>query len=153
MTPGTDLEKLAYCGLYCGACPSFLATEAGTLDALARGRGLGAEHLRCLGCRSARVSIYCLNCSLRKCAAGQGLTSCADCADFPCRALKAFDDDGVPHHHGVVNALRECRATGPAGWLRSQAARTTCAGCGGALSYHDERCPACGRARASAAPG
>lgn len=146
MTPGTEIDKLAYCGLYCGACPLYLATRAGTLDSLVS-HGMGAEHLRCLGCRSEKVSVYCLNCSLKKCAAGQGLVSCADCADFPCRALRAFERDGVPHHRGVVDALQECRAAGLEAWLRAQAARNTCVGCGGPLSFHDERCPACGLAR------
>ncbi len=148
MDPGIDLGKLAYCGLYCGACPSFLATEAGTLEALA-GNGLGAEQLRCLGCRSEAVSVYCQNCSMRKCAGAQGLTSCADCADFPCRVLKAFDRDGVAHHQGVVNALQVCGAVGTDEWLRVQAARFTCGGCGRALRYQDERCPECGQARPS----
>ena len=62
MTPGTEIDKLAYCGLYCGACPLYLATRAGTLDSLVS-HGMGAEHLRCLGCRSEKVSVYCLNCS------------------------------------------------------------------------------------------
>jgi hypothetical protein len=148
MNPGTDLRRLAYCGLYCGACPSFLATEAGTLEALAD-RGLGADNLRCLGCRSETVSVYCLNCSMRKCAAGQGLVSCADCATFPCRVLLAFDHDGVPHHEGVVEALQECRVEGTERWLRCQATRYTCAGCGRSLTYHDDRCPGCGQARVS----
>ncbi len=151
MTPETDLAKLAYCGLYCGACPLFLATEAGTLDSL-ESRGLSRENLRCLGCRSENVSVYCVNCSMKKCAAGQGLVSCADCADFPCRVLRSFDRDGVPHHRGVVDALQACRAAGPEAWLRAQAARSTCAGCGASLSYHDERCPGCGRARVRALP-
>ncbi len=151
MTPGTDLEKLAFCGLYCGACPLFLATQAGALDTL-EGRGLGAESLQCLGCRSEKVSVYCLNCSMKKCASGQGLVSCADCADFPCRVLMAFDRDGLAHHRGVVDSLQECRAEGPEAWLRSQAVRYACAGCGRALTYHEQSCPSCGRARASTLP-
>ncbi len=151
MTPGSDLEKLAYCGLYCGACPLFLATEAGSLETLA-GPDLGAESLRCLGCRSEKVSVYCLNCSMKKCASHQGLVSCAACADFPCRVLMSFDRDGIPHHQGVVDSLQECRAEGPEAWLRSQAARYTCTGCGRSLSYHDQSCPSCGQARARAVP-
>ncbi len=151
MSQGTNLAKLAYCGLYCGACPLFLATEAGTLDSLAS-RGMAAENLRCLGCRSEKVSVYCLNCSLKKCAAGQGLVSCADCTEFPCRVLRAFDGDGVPHHRGVVDALQACHATGTEAWLRAQAARNTCAGCGRPLSFHDESCPACGCARTTRLP-
>jgi len=144
MTPGTDLNKLAYCGLYCGACPMYLATAAGTLEAMA-GRGLAADHLRCLGCRSETVSVSCQNCAVKTCASGQGLVSCADCAEFPCRVLRSFDRDGAHQHQGVVNALQECRAVGPEEWLRTHAARHTCAGCGRKLSFLDQSCPACGR--------
>lgn len=144
MATGPELAKLAYCGLYCGACPLFLATEAGTLDQLT-GHRAGPEGLRCHGCRTDLVSMYCLNCSLKKCARGQGLESCADCQDFPCRALRAFDGDELPHHHGVIEALRSCKQTGSAEWLRAQAAKYTCPGCGRALTYHDRTCPGCGR--------
>ncbi len=147
MTPRTELAKLAYCGLYCGACRLFLATQAGTLEELAESHGVSARKLRCTGCRTDQVSVYCLNCSMKKCAAAQELTSCADCAQFPCRVLMAFDRDGVPHHQGVVESLQACHASGPEAWLRAQAARNTCAGCGASLSYYDERCPSCGRAR------
>jgi hypothetical protein len=152
MTPPSELAKLAYCGLYCGACRLFLATQAGTLDTLTSSHGVSAERLRCLGCRSEKVSVYCLNCSMKKCASGQGLVSCADCAQFPCRVLMAFDRDGVPHHQGVVDALQACHAGGPEAWLRAQAARNTCAGCGASLSFHDESCPACGRPRVKSLP-
>jgi hypothetical protein len=152
-TDGTTVDtrtastKLAFCGLYCGACPLFLATEAGTLEAEAS-RGVSAEQLRCLGCRSDEVSVYCLNCSMKKCASGQGLVSCADCADFPCRVLKAFDADGYPPHRGVVRSLRACAAGGIESWLRAQAGRFACRGCGRALSHQDRACPTCGRASA-----
>lgn len=141
-------NELAYCGLYCGGCPLYQATAAGTLEAEAA-RGISAEQLRCLGCRSEKVSVYCLNCSMKKCAARQRLTSCADCGDFPCRVLEAFDDDGYPPHHGVVASLRFLRARGIDAWLRAHAERFACA-CGGLLSNRDEACPACGRAVASA---
>ncbi len=152
MTPATDLAKLAYCGLYCGGCPLFRATQDGTLEAAA-GYGVAAEHLRCTGCRTAKVSIYCLNCSMKKCAAGQGLGSCADCADFPCRVLRAFEGDGYPPHRGVVESLRTLRAGGLEAWLQAQAKRFTCAGCGRALSHQDRACPRCGRAAVPQAEG
>lgn len=152
MAPDTDLAKLAYCGLYCGACPLFLATEAGTLGELAHHRA-GAEGLRCLGCRTGTVSVYCLNCSMKKCARGQGLESCAACADFPCRVLRAFDGDDLPHHHGVIDALRTCRELGAARWLEAQASRNTCRGCGRRLTYHERSCPGCGQERGPAAAG
>lgn len=139
----TALDQLAYCGLYCGACPLYRATQDGTLEAAASG-GVAAEHLRCLGCRSGKVSIYCLNCSMKKCASRQGLVSCADCPDFPCRVLRAFEADGYPPHRGVVDSLRSCRERGVEAWAAAQAERFACRGCGRALSHQDRACPGCG---------
>lgn len=52
-----DPERVAYCGLYCGACGSYL-------------RG------RCAGCRA---SDSCAWCPVRKCCLDAGYQTCADC--------------------------------------------------------------------------
>ena len=77
-----------YCGLYCGACPQFLATQNNTLEALAALRNSTPEAMRCQGCKSAVVSGWCQICNLKQCARSKGLELCGDCAQYPCADLQ-----------------------------------------------------------------
>ena len=55
-----DLNLVAYCGLYCGACGAFL-------------KG------RCPGCHDNKKASWC---KVRSCCSGRGYKSCAECAEF-----------------------------------------------------------------------
>lgn len=55
-----DPSLVAYCGLYCGACPRYL-------------KG------RCPGCRENRKASWC---KVRSCNVEHGYASCADCTEF-----------------------------------------------------------------------
>ena len=60
-----DEYLIAYCGLYCGACPSFVSGK-------------------CDGCRSnaANSAIKYRKCPVKPCCAGNGFFTCADCTEF-----------------------------------------------------------------------
>jgi hypothetical protein len=61
-------ELVAYCGLYCGACPSY-------------------RRQRCSGCHDSSKATWC---KVRTCCIERGIASCADCSDFsdPSRCQK-----------------------------------------------------------------
>ncbi|MCX6237005.1 MAG: DUF3795 domain-containing protein [Bacteroidia bacterium] len=52
---------ISYCGLYCGACPSF-------------------KKGRCPGCARNEKASWC---KVRKCNIAKGIRSCADCEEYP----------------------------------------------------------------------
>lgn len=54
-------ELVAYCGLYCGACKSYLAGK-------------------CPGCQKNAKASWC---SIRTCCRNQGISSCAGCVGIP----------------------------------------------------------------------
>ena len=60
-----DENLIAYCGLYCGACPSFTSGK-------------------CDGCRSnsAKSAVKYKTCQVKPCCAGNGFFTCADCTEF-----------------------------------------------------------------------
>ena len=74
-------EKLvAPCGLYCGACPMYLATQENNqqrLDSLMKQFSAGKmqmklEDLLCDGCiGGGRVATFCRKCAMRSCAEGK----------------------------------------------------------------------------------
>ena len=57
----SDPSLVAYCGLYCGACPAHLKEK-------------------CPGCHGNDKASWC---QVRTCCAGKGISSCADCEEFP----------------------------------------------------------------------
>ena len=99
-------EKLvAPCGLYCGACPMYLATQENSekrLDSLMQQFSAGKmqmkrEDLLCDGCiGGGRVASFCRRCAMRSCAEGKSnVTRCSDCPDFPCTKVTSFNNDGM----------------------------------------------------------
>jgi len=56
----TDKNLIAFCGLYCGACRTYIAGK-------------------CAGCRTDKKHDWC---KIRKCCIENNRFSCADCADF-----------------------------------------------------------------------
>lgn len=54
-------ELVAHCGLYCGACKSYLSE-------------------RCPGCQKNTKATWC---RVRSCCQERGLSSCASCTDYP----------------------------------------------------------------------
>jgi hypothetical protein len=94
-------QMIACCGLVCGTCDAFLATQNNDEKkkaAVARlwseqfHMDLKPEDVACDGCQSegSRLSGYCRICQLRVCARGKGIANCALCDDYACEKLKKF---------------------------------------------------------------
>jgi hypothetical protein len=95
-------ELQAYCGLDCGECEAYVATQnddrAG-LEAVARkwaaayGRkDLTPDMCVCDGCTSGkRISTaHAATCRVRLCASSRGVRTCAHCPDYGCETLQGF---------------------------------------------------------------
>jgi hypothetical protein len=143
----TDLNLLAVCGLYCGACYHYRASLPGgerlLQEATRRGRPL--EGYTCRGCRSEVRYAHpgCAACAIRACAEAKGILHCGECAGFPCQQLRSFQSDGRVHHLSVLEQLTELSRTDPGQWLAEQAERWTCA-CGTPFSWYETTCSHCG---------
>jgi hypothetical protein len=98
---------IAYCGLDCTKCPTYIATKTGDRElqektarewseqfAAYTGRNdLRAEEMICDGCTAAeeRVFLGCRVCGMRACARKQNFTTCAECGRFEsCESLNGF---------------------------------------------------------------
>lgn len=143
-----DALLMAVCGLYCGACYHYRAGQpdgAHLLEDAARG-GRPLAGYTCGGCRSGQRYIHpgCAACQIRACAEAAGLRHCGECPSLPCDRLVAFQTDGRKHHLDVLDNLRALRAQGADAWLKAQAARWRCPGCGAPFSWYEQTCQACG---------
>ena len=101
------MQIIAYCGLDCTACPTYIASKTGDRalqEKTARewsvqfseytGRNdLRAEEMACDGCKAAdiRVFVGCRVCGMRKCAREKKFDTCAECERFEsCEPLNGF---------------------------------------------------------------
>jgi hypothetical protein len=151
-------EKLvAPCGLYCGACPMYLATQENNekrFESLMQQFSAGKmqfkrEDLLCDGCiGGGRVASFCRSCTMRSCAAGKSnVTRCSDCPDVPCAKVTNFNNDGMQHHSEVLENLRHIREMGISSWTKYEEDRWRCPQCKEKLSWYDKACPKCGATR------
>jgi hypothetical protein len=94
-------KMIAYCGLVCTNCPTYLATQADDDEARRKtaefyekkfGFKLSPEQINCDGCLSEgdRLIGYCQTCDIRKCAQAKAVSHCAGCEEQPCDKLKKF---------------------------------------------------------------
>ena len=138
---------LGVCGLYCGACYHYRASQPESRHMLAEAarRGRPLEGFACQGCRSQARYIHpgCAQCEIRACAEGRDVVHCGLCPDFPCHQLLAFQADGRLHHRDLLTHLKELTAKGTHAWLAEQALRWTCR-CGVGFSWYEEVCHQCG---------
>ena len=92
----------AFCGLNCGECEAYIATQKNDrpgLEAVAKkwaqqfnAKGMSAEQCVCDGCPSGkRISTaHAATCTVRLCASARGVKTCAHCSDYDCATLKEF---------------------------------------------------------------
>ncbi len=150
---GVDVNLLAACGLYCGACYHYRAScvdGAHLLSEQARG-GRPLEGYTCRGCRSEQLYVHagCRDCEIRTCVERRNLLHCGECGALPCERLIAFQTDGRKHHLPIIGNLRMLRDQGQDVWLQEQASRWQCSECATAFSWYEEVCQVCGVAVSS----
>ncbi len=93
---------LAYCGLDCGDCEAYIATQkndGASLEAVAKqwaaqygAKTIDADMCVCDGCSSGKrtATAHAATCAIRVCATARGVTTCAHCQDYDCETLKGF---------------------------------------------------------------
>jgi hypothetical protein len=107
---------IAACGLDCGKCDAYIATQANDQTALEQlaekwrvdysAPGITAANILCDGCMAGGRTIgHCQECKIRACVQERGLENCATCPDYGCETLTAFLA-AVPQAKANLEALR-----------------------------------------------
>jgi hypothetical protein len=147
-----DWKLVGICGIYCGTCPSYLASrenDAAELERRSKEMGYTIEELHCDGCHSDKVMPSCIECrpGFRKCASEHGVTWCFECADFPCQRLEDFKNvhivDGISHHEHLIEELQYIKDRGIESWLEKMGREGRCPRCGKRLYWFVRDCPDC----------
>ncbi len=150
-------EKLvAPCGLYCGACPMYIATQKKDdqqFKELMKGFGRAdapMEDMLCDGCiGGGRLAIFCRKCEILACAKKKSPDSklCSDCSDFACDRITKFNNDGMLHHAEVLSNLRQIRSVGLKKWAKMEEEKWSCPKCKSPIGWYDPACPKCAEKR------
>ena len=144
---------VASCGLYCGACSIYLATQENTEQRIASIQKqfgsvpikLSREDMLCDGCLSGgRLASFCRNCATRECATDKTKTRrCSECAEFPCSQITGFNNSGMLHHAEVLENLRQLRTIGIKKWAKHEEDRWRCPKCQTTIAWYDPECLKC----------
>jgi len=127
-------EMITYCGLYCGACPSY---QKGT----------------CLGCRSEdrkqnRKSKW--GCKIRICCNEEkNLNHCGLCEESPCDLLNKRlinshkKDPKYNYRHQIPENFRRLLEIDMVKWSKEQEKLWSCPECGSPLVFYNYKCIKC----------
>lgn len=108
----------AYCGLDCGECEAYIATQKNDragLEATAKkwaeqfgGKDISAEMCICDGCPSGKRTspAHAVTCAIRLCASAREVATCAHCPDYGCDTLNGFLTF-APVLKGKLEAIRK----------------------------------------------
>lgn len=92
----------AYCGLDCGECEAYIATQADDAAGLQKtaeqwgvqfgAKNISADMCICDGCSSGKriSSAHAATCGIRLCASGRKVITCAHCPEYGCPTLLQF---------------------------------------------------------------
>ena len=133
----SEKNLAAPCGMYCGACRSYLILKKNLFEEKGRKNG-------CKGCR-----IRNKNCSFikRDCALirKNEIDFCFECDSFPCSNLKKIDERYTERHNiSFVQNLKRMQEIGLEQWLKEKESLYRCPECGGEICVHDAECFDCG---------
>jgi hypothetical protein len=129
-------EKTGYCGIYCGACPSFLKST-------------------CFGCRSEdksqnRNSKW--SCKIRNCCIDEKkIEYCGKCNEFPCKEIKRkliYSHKGDPkfnYRQKIPENMTEINELGLENWSQQQEQLWSCSNCGQTIMFYYYKCNSCGK--------
>jgi len=149
---------VAPCGLYCGVCAIYMADRDNNLkfkerlvdvykgDVPGKGRlddskNLSVDDIKCSGCLSDDVFIYCKQCEIKNCTTEKGYSGCHQCDQFPCQYIEDF-----PMTVGkkvILRAIPYWREVGTDKFVEDEEARYVCPGCGNKVFRGVVKCNKC----------
>ncbi len=146
MSHNVDKKLAAVCGLFCPACGIFIGTreDPARLTVMARRLRRSPEEMQCNGCRTTKRCFYCeTKCMMAKCAAAKGVDFCGECAEYPCKDLRAFQAE-MPHRIELWKSQARIKEVGYEKWYGEMIEHYSCPHCHTLNSAYDLKCRKCG---------
>jgi hypothetical protein len=134
----TKLEDLiAHCGIFCGACRTYLLEKKDLFEEKGYKRGCKGCIIRNKNCAFLKKKCPYINKKL--------VRFCYECDDFPCENLEILDEKYRRQYNvSLIKNLNRLKEIGTKKWLEEQIKLYTCPKCGGEICVHDAECFDCG---------
>ncbi|MFX1274715.1 MAG: DUF3795 domain-containing protein [Promethearchaeota archaeon] len=127
----------APCGIYCGACRSYLLKKKGLFEK--KGYKSGCEGCRVRNKNCAFIRRDCPK--LRK----NEIEFCYECEKLPCTIRKKIDRQYKDKYNvNLIHNLIRIKVIGADKWLEEQKVLYTCPECKGEICIHNAECYDCG---------
>ena len=143
----SNKDLVSACGLYCGACGIYLATQENDSEKLLQYAVVlnqTIEETLCDGCAAKRKSLHCSKmCIFIVCILKKGVNFCTDCNEFPCQALIDFKSK-TPHRIEIIDSQNRMREIGIENWLIEMKDYFSCQQCKTVNSAYHLACRVCG---------
>ena len=134
------------CGLYCGACGIYLATQENDTDKILQyAVVLNQSYYEtlCDGCGASRKSLHCLKmCTFIDCKKHKGVNFCIECDEFVCKALQEFQSK-MPHRIEILESQNRMKEIGLERWIDEMNDSFTCTHCKTVNSAYNVTCRKC----------
>lgn len=145
-----DIEKhknhklFAYCGIFCSSCSVYISSQENPaqLQIIANKMNKSVEETRYNGCRSEKVSSFCVHCDLKACAISKGINLCSECNEYPCFTLKSFQEK-MPHRAELFESLDYLKNNSVDKWEEKMIEDFSCIKCGKINSPYFINCKEC----------
>jgi len=142
-----NFDLAASCGLYCGSCGIYLASQENETEKLLRNALVLNQALNetfCDGCRADRKSAHCSKmCLFINCTFEKGIEFCGACPEFPCKELTDFQSR-MPHRVEILESQNRLKEIGWEQWLIEMKENYSCPQCNTVNSAYDILCRNCG---------
>ncbi|NDP28471.1 MAG: DUF3795 domain-containing protein [Flavobacterium sp.] len=143
----SNTELAAVCGLYCGSCGIFLATQENDSEKILQYAivlNQTIDETLCDGCGAKRKSFHCSKmCTFIDCKLKKGVVSCVECEDFPCKSLIEFKSK-MPHRIEIIQSQNRMKEIGIENWIIEMQAYFSCPDCKTMNSAYEITCRNCG---------
>lgn len=97
----------------------------------------------CLGSDTGKPE-HCRKCKIKACVNEKSLTYCYECADFPCKQIRALEKSYTTRYKkSLVANSHSVKTIGLEAFMNQQREAYTCPHCGGIISMHDAECSDC----------
>jgi hypothetical protein len=137
---------ISACGLYCGACGIYIATQENDADKILQYAVVlkqSYDETLCDGCGSKRKSLHCLKtCTFIDCKLRKGVNMCYECIEFPCQELVNFKSK-MPHRAEIIDSLIRMKEIGKEPWLSEMKDLFSCTQCNTLNSAYHLTCRKC----------
>lgn len=143
----SEKELVSECGLYCGACGIYIATQENDNDKIlqyALVLNQSYDDTLCIGCAAERKSLHCSRmCTFIDCKKRKEVAFCSDCKEFPCQALIEFKSK-MPHRAEIIDSIKRMKDIGIEKWLIEMKEYFYCPQCKTVNSAYHITCRKCG---------